>query len=56
MKVCILESERWLYYSYDTEIWGISSALKDILKHTSFFRNKNIFIGMDSQSTLLKIE
>ena len=56
MKACILEPEGWLCYLCNTEIGGISSALKHILKNTSFFRNKNVFIRMDSQSTLLKLE
>ena len=56
IKACILEPKGWLCCLCDTEIEGISSVLKHILKNTSFFRNKNSFIGMDSQSTLLKLE
>jgi len=56
MKVCILEPEGRLCYSHGAEIGDISSALKYILKHAFFFRNKNAFIGIDSQSTLLNLE
>ena len=48
MKVYILKPEGWLYCSYDIEIGGISLALKYILKYTSFFRNKSVFIRIDS--------
>ena len=44
IKVCILESEGWIYYLYNVEIEGIGLVCKCILKYTFFLRNKNMFI------------
>ena len=56
LNVCILQPEGRLCCSYDTEIGDLQSALKHITKNKIIYKIKNIFIGSDSQSVLLKLK
>jgi len=56
LNVCILQPEGRLCCSYDGEIGDLQSALKHITKNEIIYKMKNIFIGSERQSILLKLK